>query len=229
MTEDLPASSEAVEPTAPDDAAAFPWPPRAGESVVAAFVRTWRRSVLEPARFFRGLPPGGGLGAPLLYYLVVGVAAAGIGLFWRSAFTLAAGAVADLAWGFMPRARVGWLDVASFLLAPILLAVTLALVACLLHVSLWVLGGARKRLRRTFHALCFTNGPALFAVVPLLGAWVGAVWGLVLVVIALREAHEIETWRAVAALLLPLVLLFGVGIAAVVTGVLVGSVLLGWG
>lgn len=229
MTEDLPASSEVVESTAGEGDTAFPWPPRAGEPVVAAFVRTWRRSVLEPVRFFGGLPPGGGLAAPLLYYLVVGVAAAGIGLFWRSVFALAAEAVADLAFGFTPRAPVGWLDVASFLLAPILLAVTLALVAGLLHISLWVLGGARKGLRRTFHALCFTNGPALFAVVPLLGAWVGAVWALVLVVIALREAHEIETWRAVAALLLPLALLFGVSIAVVLTGLLVGNVLLGSG
>lgn len=196
---------------------------------MAAWARTWQESAFEPTHFFRRLPVQDALGPAFLYYLMVGVAAAGVGLFWRSLFALVTGPAGGPAIGFMPPASAPWLDVASFLFSPIFLAVWIVLVTGVLHASLWVLGGTRSGLRGTFRALCFTNGPALFIVVPVIGAWAGAAWGVVLTVIGLRETHRIETWRALTALFLPLLLTLTLTLALMLAGVLIGGFLLGFG
>lgn len=203
----------------------FPWPPPEDGAVLAAFGETWKSAVLDPGAFFRALPPRQGAGPAILYYLVLGILLAGVGLFWdvTGFFTSAAGeeAVAGEA-GF------GTLDpVVGFLLSPLLLMLGLLLSAGITHLVLLVFGGARNGFGTTLRVFCYAYSPMIFGVVPILGTVIGAVWMVVLAIIGLREAHQTEGWKAGVAVLLPFLVLVGLVIFAFIVLAAAGVALLG--
>lgn len=185
----------------------FPWPPRPRESALQALAETLRRSLFQPTQFFRALPPDAPLGPALLYYLVIGVLAAGIGLFWGSLFAVVAPGDGVLA-AMLGAGEGDWgWRVVEFLLSPLWLVLVLYVVAAIVHVALVIFGGARRGFGGSLRALAYAVGPQLLVIVPVVGYIAAAVWGLVLSVIGLREVHGTSTGRALAAVLAPLLLL----------------------
>ena len=102
----------------------------------------------------------------------------------------------------------------------------LALWTLVLHLFALFLAPERRGLNSTARVLCYAAGPAVFSVVPLLGPFVAAIWGFVLQVFGLREAHRTTTSRAVAIVLLPLALLVLFVFSVIVLAVLVLGVTL---
>ncbi|MBI4409551.1 MAG: YIP1 family protein [Gemmatimonadetes bacterium] len=204
-------------------AEAFPWPPPPDRSILDALFETWRRSVFEPGRFFTTLPPRAGLGPPLLYYLLIGIASAGLDLFWRFTLLLPLGAGETMGLRALGIAPEGLWPVVEFLLSPLFLLVVLAFVTLTGHALLALLGGAHHGLNATARVFAFAYGPQLFAIVPLLGNLVGAVWMVVIAIIGLARAHRTDGWRAALAVLLPIgIVFFFLLIAFVFLGLLMG-------
>jgi hypothetical protein len=201
--------SETVEAPPPPS---FPWPPEENGSIVEAFVRTWRESALHPTAFFRAMPRHRGIGEALLYYLPVGVIASGLNLFWRAVL----GPI-DLggneAWQRLMRDSERPLQ--DFLISPLYLLLALFVASALTHVCLKILAASHHSFRTTVRVFCFSYSPALLAIVPRMGGLVATVWMVVLAVIGLREAQETTTGRAAAAVLLPVVLIGGFVVFAV--------------
>lgn len=191
------------------EAATFPWPPTDPGSTIGAFFRTWRASVFEPRAFFRSLPVQGQTGPALVYYAILGMAVATLEFFWQITFALAIDAAAQVL------GVVEWLGlrvdavspVVAFLLAPFMLAVTLVMTFAIVHVLLWLLGGARHGPATTLRVLCYAYSPRAFGIVPMIGGWIGFAWMLVTAIVGLREAHGTDGWRAALAILLPFALL----------------------
>lgn len=198
------------------------WPRRPRGSAFETLFWTWRHSIFRPAAFFRELPVPHPLGPAVLYFLLVGIPAAGVTLFWQSLFSLFFGALGLAApEPATPSGLGGWLPVVQFLLSPVFLLLGLGLSFVVTHLILAICGGARRGPGTTLRVLCFAYGPALFAVVPFIGSLVGGVWSLVLAIIGLREAHQTDGWRAATAILLPLAAIISLGILiALVLGVL---------
>jgi hypothetical protein len=184
------------------------WLHRPGGSALEGFFQTWRLSVFQPTTFFRELPVPRPVGPAVLYYLLIGIPAAGVTLFWQAILTLAVSALGLAA----PESAVpdlgGWTPVLQFLLSPLVLLVGLGISFTITHLLLLILGGARRGAGTTMRVICFAYGPALFAVVPVLGTLVGGVWSIVLAIIGLREGHRIDGWRAAVAVLLPIIAVF---------------------
>lgn len=192
------------------------WPPRPGNSVLEAFFRTWRLSVFEPTAFFRALPSPRPVGPAILYYLLVGVPAVGIALFWQSLFALAMDAFGLVHSDVEPMGLDAWWPVVNFLLSPIFLLLGLGISFVITHLLLLIFGGARRGAGTTMRVLCFAYGPALFGVVPVIGSLVGGIWSIVLAIIGLREGHQTDGWRAATAVLLPIVVIIFLCIAALI-------------
>jgi hypothetical protein len=176
----------------------FPWPPVEGAGVLAAAAETWQASLLQPAVFFRRVPRSDGTGPAILYYLGLGILAAGATLFWRGLGVKGSSldAFTDATVGRVPA-------VADFLLSPVYLLLALALASLAVHVVLAIAGGARHGPGTTARTLCYAYGPVLFTAVPVIGGPVAVAWMITIAVIGLREAHGTETWRAALAILLP--------------------------
>ncbi|MCY3599334.1 MAG: YIP1 family protein [Gemmatimonadetes bacterium] len=173
------------------------------------FIETWRRSVFEPGAFFADGPFDRAAVRPVLYYLLVSVLAAALSLTWGALLpTTQPGLVETLAEimnvalpdGSDTAGYIGRL--ADFFLAPFWAVLYLIIASLVLHVFVLMLVPGRRSLTATVRTICYACGPGVFAVVPFIGGWVAGIWGVVLTVIGLREAHRTTTGRAFAAWLL---------------------------
>ena len=191
---------------APEESTAFPWPPGESEAILATFAETWRSATFSPAGFFRRVPRDHGTPAALAYYLGLVLLVAGVTLFWDSLSTFA-GATMGREW--VPQEGAGLHPLVTFLLTPAILFFSLFLSAAVSHVLLLLLGGAEHGFGTTVRVFAYAYSPGLFGIVPLLGAIVGGIWMVVLLIIGLREAHETDGWKSGVAVLLPLVLMLG--------------------
>jgi hypothetical protein len=195
----------------PDDPAAtyaadtgFPWPPADGESIISAFGRTWHGAALQPSSFFARMPQRDSLGAALLYYLAIGIAVAGVQLFW----VMITGA------GAQPReVTAGSVDSAlalnpllNFFLSPLFLIGSLFLSAAVVHGMLKLLGGASQNYVYTVRLFCFAYSPQILGVAPRIGAFIGFVWMVVVAILGIRAGHNTTTGRAATAVLVPVIL-----------------------
>jgi hypothetical protein len=74
-----------------------------------------------------------------------------------------------------------------------------------LHLWVFVLGG-RKGLEKTVKSVFYASTPALLlGWIPFISL-IGAIWSIILEIIGIRELHEISTGRAIAALVIAVVI-----------------------
>lgn len=187
------------------------------EPFLGSLVDAWRTSTFEPTRFYRSVSWEGSFARPLLYFLIAFVTAALFASIWQAVYLDTVAREMMRAWGFGSQTAWSWNGgtvLLRFFLSPFYGLVVLGISTVVFHVFVLVLAPRRRGIGATARALCYSMGPAVFAIVPFLGplaAWL--VWIPILQVIGLREAHRTTTGRALAVWLAPMVLLFLVSIA----------------
>lgn len=182
---------------------------------LSAPARVWRGASLEPRRFFAALPDTAPLGPAVLYYLVIGMAVAGAQLFWSMIFRAAGINIGGML-GMMD-GDAAWGPLVDFLLAPVLLLLSLFVAAGVTHLVLKMLGGASRGYGFTVRIFAFAYSPQILGVIPFIGQAVGFVWMCVVAIVGLSAGHRTSTGRAAAAVLIPvaIVIMFAV-IAAMI-------------
>jgi hypothetical protein len=118
--------------------------------------------------------------------------------------------MADRQSGMLGMGVVGIWAVGYILLSPVLVIVGMFIVSGILHLSLMIVGGARKPFETTFRVVCFSSGStSLLSMIPFCGGMIAGVWNIVVECIGLARAHEIDTGKAVMAVLLPIIVCCG--------------------
>jgi hypothetical protein len=138
-------------------------------------------------------PARRGLAWPLAYAMILGT------------FSMAANAGWDMilgASGQGPQAG-RWLVA----LSPLLTLLGVWLGAGLYHAMLFILGGAKQGFRATLRVLAYSQAAGILMILPLVGAGGCMIWDIVILTAGLAATHGIGKGRALAAVLLPLVLL----------------------
>jgi hypothetical protein len=202
--------------TSSDTPPDFPWPPRENESFLDALVMTWKESVFHPASFYRRMPREMSMGSALGYYLLTGILAGGLSLFWRMVF---GGSIIDRLY---PDASSENAFV-DFLLSPIILLLGLFIGVGVVHLFLLMFRGSKHGFGTTLRVGAMSEGPQLFNIIPFIGPMIGGIWIIVLWVIGIREAHETTTGKALAAVLVPFGLLLVLGVMLAIIAVLIGA------
>ena len=190
-----------------------PWERRHEIGLATALVETTQRVLTRPAEFFRSMPVTGGIGSPLLYALIIGYAGMVISAIYNfvlesvmgSALTRMSGGGSDAMAGLMPYIQGGVGLGLQLIFGPVIVAVSLFLIAGITHVALLALGGASRGFEATFRVACYAEAAALLNIIPACGSLVSALVMLVLMVIGISEAHGVSRGRAAAAVLLPIV------------------------
>jgi hypothetical protein len=94
---------------------------------------------------------------------------------------------------------------AQALFTPVILIISLLLGAGVIHMALWILGGASRSYGATFQVLSYVLGAvSLVSVIPLVGSVLMPLWGLCLNCIGLAGAHRTSRMRVFFAIMLPL-------------------------
>jgi len=185
------------------------------------FGSSWWESLTSPNEFFARLrwddPPG----RPLLYFLLATILGAAFSLGWRlagvgSAFTDAllessaemAGESGGLAAELLAvTADETAADVLlDFFIEPFVQLIVLAITVLIVHLFVLFLASERRNMAATLRVACYAAGPSVLTIFPFLGATVGWIWSIVLLVLGISAAHRASIGRASAIVLLPMLL-----------------------
>jgi hypothetical protein len=201
-------------PAPPAETRGTPWDRRAEIGLGAALIDTTRQVLFQPQAFFRSMPVSGGLGGPFLYAVIVGyvglVAAALYDFVFRSVMGPSLerfGRNPELEKLF-PLAP-SWIGlVMQVVLGPALVAVLLFVFAGITHLMLMLLGGAHRDFEATFRVASYARATHVLqialGIIPVCGALLVGIYSIVVAAIGLSEVHGISRGKAVAAILLPL-------------------------
>ena len=186
-----------------------PW--ESGEGFITAFFSTTYGVLFSPSSLFRKVANGSGYWSPLLYGLIAGIIGVGVSFLW---FYLILARFLPIE-KFLPLHSSYYL--LSFLLPlPFQYALNLLVESAVTHLCLIIVAGNKNRFQATFRAVAYSFGAYLFGIVPLIGFFIGGLYQVVLVIVGVREGHGISTGRAILAVLLPLIVLIGLGIIAAI-------------
>ena len=188
-----------------------PWERRAELGLGTALVETTKEVLTAPTAFYRAMPVGGGIGTPLGFGVIVGYIGLAVSAIYNAIFHMMVGS-AFSSFGrhselqpLLTMMQGGAGLVINLVLGPVFIVIGLFLASGILHVMLMLLGGANRDFEATFRVASFAQASSLLSIIPFCGGLIGAVYGLVLFVIGLSEAHRISRGKAATAVLIPLV------------------------
>jgi hypothetical protein len=88
------------------------------------------------------------------------------------------------------------------ILSPLVTIVTLYVVSGIMHLFLIMVGAARGGYVATFRVNAYSTSFAVFDIIPVIGKFIGMVWGLVVLIGGLSAAHGTTYGRVIGAMLL---------------------------
>jgi hypothetical protein len=187
----------------PSSRGGLPWENRQGQAFIGPFVETLQMVLGRPAEAFTVMKTEGGFGEPLIYALIGGIAGGLVSFLFSLGFR-SFGSFAGGDNGMNALAGLGITSIGFVILLPLLLVLGLFIGAAIVHLCLMLVGGARKPFETTFRVLAFSHGSTgPLQMIPMCGGPIAVIWALIVNCIGIARAHEIDTGRAVLAVLLP--------------------------
>ena len=199
---------QADEKNIPDDSNSFipPWERRNELGILPAIIDTWKLSLFAPSTFFKRIMTDGNYFSPLLYAIIINIIASILAAAVQFAMPFT-NPLSDLLSSMDSSAIAPSMNLffvlGMVIFVPFTTAMGVFLGAGIVHLFLFMFGGAKRGFEASFKVVCYSTGPALFVIVPFLGSIVAFLWSLVLEIVGLQSAHETETWRSLLAVVLP--------------------------
>jgi len=217
-------------PPASYEGSGNPWERREEHGFVGGLIENLKLFVTAPGEAFRQTREGGDYASPIFFAVIVGWAMAIVGQIWNMMFS---GAYLSM----MPaefRDQVGHYFagsgmglVAQMIMAPIFIVIGIFIWSAILHLCMMLVGGlaeSRAGFEGTFRVVSYSMVAQIANIIPVLGGMVSFVWAIILGVIGLATLHRSTNGKAIAAILIPIVLcciccvlgglIFGAGIAS---------------
>ena len=184
------------------------WEQRAQIGFFPAIWQTMKTVLLDPGRTFQNMKRTGGLGAPLGYEVLLGTVGGLLSLLYDYFLKIDGTEFLPAEFRQAPNPLFetyqNYFLIGAAIAMPLLMVISTFISSGIWHLSLMICGGAKQPFETTFRVNCYAMGSgSLFAMLPVCGSWIGLIWGLVCLCIGLAKAHEINTGRAVGAVLLP--------------------------
>jgi hypothetical protein len=183
-----------------------PWEQREAYGFLNGLYLTVKGVMLSPGRFFHRMPTRLGLAQPLLFAVVLGVTATFFNWMW----TLTGSSLQVLVQeSFEEAVRAPIYSFLNFLFSPLSVAVSVLVQAAVVHGVLMIVGGNRLGFEATFRVSAYAWATAILTLVPFCGSVIAVFWFLVVMIIGIYSIHEADPWRAVVAVLAPMLVCLG--------------------
>jgi hypothetical protein len=216
----LPVSPSSSSSGAAASGGGLPWEHREQLGIFKAYFDTVSMVLTKPGEAFAMMKTEGDMMGPMLFALIGGSA----GLIVSFLLQIALQSIGVMGSVQNPIADMFGMGIGILLfivLVPVMMIVGMFLGSGILHLCLMIVGGAKKPFETTFRVVCFSSGSTyLLSMIPFCGGMIAGVWNIVLECIGLARAHEIDTGKAVMAVLLPVIVCCGV---ALLFGFLLGG------
>jgi hypothetical protein len=96
-----------------------------------------------------------------------------------------------------------------------MIAFSILVGSAITHLCLMIVRGNKRGFKATFRTISYSYSARLFDIVPVIGSLIGSIYMLILIIIGVREGHDISTGKAVLAVFLPVIVGIGLVIMAV--------------
>jgi hypothetical protein len=184
-----------------------PW--ESGEGFVGPFLQTVRDSLFSPGRFFKKIAFGEGYWAPLIYGLITGIIGNGCAILWFWLFMAQ----------WIPMGRIPFhysLSILQIILPlPFQQAIAIFIGSAIIHLCLMIVRGNNNGYKTTFRAISYSYSGYLFGIIPFIGLVIGGIYTFILTIIGVKEGHDISSGKAILAVLLPAIVIFGIIFVAI--------------
>lgn len=183
---------------------------------LTGFFETIKLVLFQPGHFFKSYKLDGPIGRPILFAVIIGWVGMAVGMFWgwvlrRSLFTLLQEHFPDIeGYDFDQFPSEGVFETLtsamSLIMAPVLIVIGLFIVAGIYHLFLMLVKGVNKNFETTLNVVAYGSVSRIAEILPICGSLIAWIYGIVLAIIGLTEAHRTDSWKAVFAVLAPIVL-----------------------
>jgi hypothetical protein len=180
------------------------WERTESASFVGRLFGTMFGALLNPTRFFKQMRRADGYMGPLVYGMILGSFSTIVQIGWNVLLISFGDAVLETSptpQVFTPSPGLYGL---MAILSPILVTIVAFLWSGIIHVVLLVVGGASHGFQTSFRVVCYARSAGIWHLIPVFGPLIGSVWYAVLLVVGFAEAHETSLGKALAAVLIPL-------------------------
>ena len=201
----------------PDGLVLPPWEERHRFGFLNALYQTVKQTLLSPSDFFSRMPTQLGPAQPLLFAIVIGTISALFNWMWSlTGASLELFFESDLS----DIMRAPLLAGLGFVLSPVLATIAVFLSAGVSHLILTAVGGNRLGFEATFRDMAYAEAGSVLLIVPICGNVLSLVWTALVSIIGLAKIHDTDQWRAVVAVVVPIIVclsmcggvfLFGLG------------------
>ncbi len=156
--------------------------------------------ILTPKKFFASLPLTGGLGEPLGFALLVGTIGVLSSLLWQLILegnfseTMPAVAFSKQIGNFIndPRVVIG-----IFMLSPFLVALGQFFLSICLLWAVRLTGQEKNTFESVFRVVAYSQAPAVICLIPWGGAFIAAVWHLIVLIIGISKKFDSSIFKAI--------------------------------
>jgi hypothetical protein len=194
-----------------------PWERRERYGFLNGLYLTVKDILLTPRTFFHRMPTQVGLAQPLYFALVLGVLAT----FFLWMWTLAGSSLQILFADNLEELIHGpVLAFFLFIFSPLIVPILIFIKAGLIHLVLMLVGGNKLGFEATFRVAAYSEAAGILALLPFCGSFLGVLWGLFITIVGLYSIHETDPWRAVLAVLAPMVLCLSFSSGGAILGIL---------
>ena len=184
----------------------LPWEaPNAG---LGAIFPTAAEFLSHPVAAYQKMSKTADLVRPIAYFVAFVLLGAVLGQLWNF---LLWDQIMSIVRRFVPEQfqsllhRPGAIQIAvGLVVAPLISLVILFIWSAAVHVGLAMMGGAPQGFAATLRVVCYARTADVGLAIPVLGGLVTFVWRRVLEVIGLAQAHRTDAWKAVLAVIFPM-------------------------
>ena len=188
------------------------WERRGELGFVQGLVGASKALITSPGEAFSQTLKSGDLASPVLFAVIVSVVTAMIGQLWvmvlgTSMLSMFPAEMQESFGLFMVSSGAGFF--VGLIIMPIVTVVWIFLWGAIVHVLLMLVGGldnSEAGFEGTLRVVAYSSIGNVAKLVPVIGDLISLVWMIVLMVIGLNRIHGTSEGKAVAAVLLPVVL-----------------------
>ncbi len=213
-----PSVAAAILPDTPEPA----WERAATLGFWKALIETFRQIFAAPVQTFRASANTPGFKRPLIFFTLIATLAIWVAFLYRVAIgQVNPEALASTIPKGMSQSDFLWSQASVLPLVPLVVMIGTAISAAVFHGLLSVIGGTTKSFEATFRAFCYAGGAAsIVQLIPVCGGLLCFFLFSILMVIALRETHQISSAKATIGVAIPM--LFCCGLMLGLTALAIG-------
>jgi hypothetical protein len=189
-----------------------PWENRSESGYLQAGFKTFKQVLFHPKALFENLAFRGRIAEPLAFGLLAGSIGSMFGFLWQ--FLTVSGGLSLFGVSIYDQLAPWSVFLLMIVIVPAFVTLGMFIYSFILHLFLIIVRGAKNGFQATFRVVCYSQAAQLWALVPIIGGWIGWIWELTIQIVGLREIHQTSYFRVITSFLLPAVMILLLILAA---------------